>query len=224
MLPLPREFLWAVIIALTIALIATWPSHLQLIGHVAQINSQPAADVTYWGMRPGEWILCLITFMLWGATARLVRGADETAKRQLRAYVYIEKADFTFTQEDGWQINYRIKNFGQTPAHHVQLRSVLRVVDWRDENTEIPTPDSDEALGSMAPSGDFYDYFDNIEGEANFDEIKNGTKAIYLVGSIHYDTVFGLGPRITNFRYLIGGTVGCEGHEMYADNTGNDAT
>jgi hypothetical protein len=54
-------------------------------------------------------------------------------------------------------------------------------------------------------------------------EISDASKAIYLVGTITYDTVFGRGLT-TNFRYYVGGDIGWEPGEMSADEEGNTAT
>jgi hypothetical protein len=105
MWPLPRELLWAIIISLAIALVAEWPF------------SHPNSEHEILDIRPGEWLLAIATWMLWYATARLVKGADRTAERQLRAYVFVEKTNFQSTGPQGWDIRYRIKNFGHTPAH-----------------------------------------------------------------------------------------------------------
>jgi hypothetical protein len=103
--PLPRELLWALIVALAIALLVVLPSPY----------SQLALDVSILGIKPGEWLIGIVTWMLWYATRRLVTGADRTAERQLRAYVYIEKTTFKRTTFGGWEIIFQIKNFGQKP-------------------------------------------------------------------------------------------------------------
>ena len=58
--------------------------------------------------------------------------------------------------------------------------------------------------------------------DATLEEIKNRTKAIYLLGTITYETVFGK-PFYTNFRYYVGGDITWEAGEMNADEEGNDA-
>ena len=87
-----------------------------------------------------------------------LRSAQETAERQLRAYIYLENAYYEFTR-GVCEITFRIKNFGSTPAHRVTLSRIAEVVDWNNGSPEIPTPPPDEetVLGSMAPNGDFFD-------------------------------------------------------------------
>jgi hypothetical protein len=245
MWPLPREFLFAVIAGLAIALIAVWPSHQDLIDRGLGVRTEPQTLLQtsnqteksnslrmgeaenaheFLGIKPGEWFLGVVTLMLWVATTNLVKEAKSTSERQLRAYVYLEIANFKYTTTGDWEIKFRFKNFGRTPAHNVVLTSILKVVDWNGDDTEIPIPKRKEHLGSMAPRGDFYDFQDELEGTATLAEIKTGSKAIFLVGTIQYDIVYEPHGRITNFRYLIGGDMGGDGDEMYADDDGNDST
>jgi hypothetical protein len=105
MWPLPRELLWAIIISLGLFVVLLWPNADQLNykgqrveQHSAtEIESQSSpqdhharddtSEITVLGIRLGEWFLGIAAWMLWYATARLVTGSDDAAKRQLRAYV-----------------------------------------------------------------------------------------------------------------------------------------
>jgi len=173
---------WATIVALAVTLIAVLLPH-----PVSELTSHSNSELTIVGVKPGEWLVGIVTWMLWAATSRLVKGADRTAERQLRAYVYLEKTKFNFAGPDRWQISYRNKNFGQTPAHHVRLISIAKVVDWKDgKPAEIPTPNHVETIGSVAPSGDYFEFEEKIEGVASVANLRDGSKAIYLVGTIIY--------------------------------------
>ena len=165
--PVPRELLWAIIMSLAIALVAEWPF------------SSPTPEHAILGIKPGEWLLVVVTWMLWAATSRLVKGADRTAGRQLRAYIYVEKTNFRSLVPQGWEITYRIKNFGQTPAHNVRLFSIAKVVDWANGRpAEISQLNQVETLGSMAPSGEYFEFDEKLEGTASLFEITNGNRAI----------------------------------------------
>ena len=99
------------------------------------------------------------------------------------------------------------------------------MIGEKERPAEIPIPNRVETIGSMAPSGDYFEFEEKLEGVASLADVRGGSKADYLVGTIIYDTVFETGRRrTTDFRYYIGGDMGCEGHEMYADSEGNDAT
>jgi hypothetical protein len=167
-------------------------------------------------------LLFVATYALFVATRNLVSGADRTAERQLRAYIYVQKTKLTFANNI-WDHSFRIKNFGMTPAHNVRLVSNTEVVDWNDGAPTIPRPTEVVVLGSMAPNGDFFDNENVIDGNVTIAELQNETKAVFLVGVVTYDTVFG-GPHQTNFRYYVGGDCAYLGGEMYADDAGNEAT
>jgi hypothetical protein len=178
--------------------------------------------------------LWLATVGLWSSTNKLYDAGErqlahltETAQRELRAYVYVEDATFQLAETGVWKITTRIKNCGHTPAHRVQLTTIVKAVDWNDGNPEIPVVDADylQSLGTLAPNGDYIDSEDSITtNEATVEEMRSSTKAIFLVGEITYETVFDKNPRVTDFRYLIGGHVGLEGKDMFADHDGNDST
>jgi hypothetical protein len=61
------------------------------------------------------------TLGLWFATRRLVKGAEETAKHQLRAYVFVlngrvDLRKWGNTDDFCCRFVVELKNFGQTPA------------------------------------------------------------------------------------------------------------
>jgi hypothetical protein len=161
-----ERVLWALLIAQAITLLAISPSSY----------SQQALDVSILGIKPGEWLIGIVTWMLWYATGRLVTGADRTAERQLRAYVYIERTTFKRTATGVWEIIFQIKNFGQTPAHHVRVISIAKAVDWKKGKPDVPTPNYVETIGSMAPRGDFAWFESKLEGTATREEIEDGSR------------------------------------------------
>ena len=168
------------------------------------------------------------TVALWWSTRSLVMGADKTAERQLRAYIYIEKTNLT-CKGDNWELSYRIKNFGQTPAHNVIVRTGTAVVDWNGGQPSIPAPSKTDRLGSMGPQGDVFEIVSEI-GEtvsATRQGLEAKTKAILIAGTIEYATVFGR-PHRTDFRYYVGGDKGYsdanQDGKMFADRAGNDST
>jgi hypothetical protein len=248
---LPAIFLSLCLIAIldaTLSSIATChPEHSSAISEKSQectalagpILASVVAMVDFLD-RHGEAVVGVFTIVLAGFTGALWRSTDKlweagerqlshltnTAQRELRAYVYVRETKFEYSTARGWKINYRIENFGQTPAHNVRLVSIAKIVEWNGGNPKIPSPNHVETVGSMAPSGDFFEFEEYVEGDATPEEIGtgNGTKAIFLVGNILYDTIFEADRRITNFRYYIGGDAGVAGDEMSAASEGNDAT
>jgi hypothetical protein len=65
-------------------------------------------------------LMLLVNIGLWGATRRLVLGAEDTSRRQLRAYISIEPKDFKIlSSENPLGIMVHLVNHGNTPAHGV---------------------------------------------------------------------------------------------------------
>jgi hypothetical protein len=98
-------------------------------------------------------LLFLATLALYFATKRLVQGTDETAKKQLRAYVGIPKIESVFEYADRANLSRvlyhaHVENFGQTPALKCRAQIVPVIcppqeVDTR--NFEWP-PEPEELL------------------------------------------------------------------------------
>jgi hypothetical protein len=101
-------------------------------------RTEHATETTVLGIKPGEWLIGIVTWMLWFATVRLVRGAEETARRQLRAYVGVTVPDSRLTHPDPslqssdpsiFKMALEIKNSGQTPAYDMITRYTTMLLD-----------------------------------------------------------------------------------------------
>ena len=84
MFRVPREFLWAIIIALGVICASIWHSNYFLgPSSVAREGTAPGtSETTVFGIKPGEWLLGIVTFMLWYATYRLVSDGRTASARQ----------------------------------------------------------------------------------------------------------------------------------------------
>ena len=77
-------------------------------------------------------ILAIFTAFLWGATRKLVVGANDTAERQLRAYINIAEGKvMNFIDPENGTFHIIFKNFGQTPAHNVSIVAECAVTSTR---------------------------------------------------------------------------------------------
>lgn len=108
----------------------------------------------------GTGLLAAYTFNLWRSTGDLVKGAEDTAVRQLRAYVSFigvrpEISPTQTPQVYEWRLRPIMKNSGQTPT--ANLRIYVDVVV-----SNIPMPkgfdfsqiNHDAAFGHMGPNSD----------------------------------------------------------------------
>jgi hypothetical protein len=82
-------------------------------------------------------ILGIATWLLWRATADLVRGAEEASQRQLRAYLSVTpfKVFNWVNPPNAVGINFVVKNHGQTPA--LEMASEFRLKCWINRQTSI---------------------------------------------------------------------------------------
>jgi hypothetical protein len=182
-------------------------------------------DMTHWAeqwlQHWPEILLALFTLGLWVATAQLVSGAKDTARRQLRAYISItsvRKVPNTLNASlPAYEIDFR--NSGQTPAYAIKT--------WRAIGTSrkplleplAPPPDgvrdTDVALGIGAKQSMKIEKSSPIS-QRESDEWGAGTAALYVWGKVEYSDVFKK-QHFTNFcLYESGG-------KMNYSPIGNDA-
>jgi len=154
------------------------------------------------------------------AATRQAETTDRTAERQLRAYVFIENAWLKQTTgHSAWEIRYKVKNFGQTPASNVVVIDTGKAIDPAAD-ASLPIPQDITEYGALAPSGDFIDcWTDKIEFVTRTD-LREQRKTIYLAGKVDYVDAFGTN-RWTTFCYSITGEIPDDG-EMDVNETGNE--
>jgi hypothetical protein len=163
---LPHELLLSIIVALALIAAILWElPHPQTARGISREQERTATSsepqtraeesVSVLGIHPGEWGLIIATFLLWVATAKLVKAAEDTAQRQLRAYIFLEDAKVR-QEGENYIIHYRITNFGQTPAHKIRLYYRALALDWNDGAPAIPLARDEDLsiLGSTAPGRD----------------------------------------------------------------------
>jgi hypothetical protein len=190
------------------------------------------------------------TWFLHRSTKRLVTGAEQTAERQLRAYVHVDGVRIAnvmdarpaldgsetpltdarlLSRTEGPLAILTIKNFGQTPAHNVRHFGDMCV---REFPLDEHLPDSGEggilSSGILPPGGHATKYVkipQNLPlGEGDKGDLQRRTKALYVFGRIDYRDVFG-NECWTTYRYFHNSGTGRLGvtTEMSLDAIGNDA-
>jgi hypothetical protein len=164
----------------------------------------------FWAEKLPELSLVLVTILLWWATRALVKGAESTAEHQLRAYVFLEAgAEISVVQGPSTtgtlEIDVRVKNFGQTPAHDVLGHTWVGLHEWplpEDFNFEGP-PGTEPAARGLIPPGGWSSYHTGSArpfSEAEMEGIRSGRLRIYIYGNIKYVDAF-TKSRLTNFCY-----------------------
>jgi hypothetical protein len=182
----------------------------KVFGHKLKITDTLVAAFTFF--------VFIATVALWLATRSLVRGAENTAERQLRAFVAIHGGEVTHAIVDdapGFRVHIEMKNSGVTPAYDFTT--------WikRPEILEPdalpfgpPTPTSERTGGSIvAPgSGVHQNWYSPLLPEQAA-EIRSGVKAIFIWGGANYRDAFG---KQRHFVYRIAISGGEDGPGMWA--------
>ena len=172
-------------------------------------------------------LLFVATAGLWYATRRLVTGAEDTAKRQLRAYVTVPHVTIKNTKRQNGttdQFAYiAVKNFGQTPASHCAYWLSISSNEF-PLRTRLEKPDAaeDSGVGVIAPS-DTLTIRTAIPSLSNDGEIYHGRYALYVHGEFRYTDVFG-NRQTTWFRFMRNGEGWTSDGAMEICAEGNDAT
>jgi hypothetical protein len=185
------------------------------------------------GVKYGEWLLFLATMALFWATWKLVRGANETAEKQLRAYLNVALDDQTLASVvTGLEATCPIviRNFGNTPAHDVILYCNIVPVDWplKDGLPElIKDNPADNLKGSRTVLHPRQEMPGNVIGQEpiNADEIRllqtPGDRRLCMYGELSYRDVFAK-THTTKFR-LISGKYGVLPARFTWCNDGNES-
>jgi len=169
----------------------------------------------YWPPTP-EWSLVIVTailawftFRLWRATGKLVTEAQETAKRQLRAYVTFKGTHFN-TGRSGNQTTFiangLITNYGQTPAYDITATGGLAIGPAElGTDAEIMTlPEPTQVGGILGPKADTSLYQPALSvTPAEVAEVRAGTaKKLYYLGVLTYRDSFGDRWRL-RYRFFV---------------------
>lgn len=177
-----------------------------------QNGSEHASETTILSIKPGEWLIGIITWMLWYATFKLVRGADRTAERQLRAYISVETgANLRQSRRRKTIFEFRpvVRNNGTTPANNVRIVSRVGLVP-----PDIPAnfdytlvPSGSVPMTSITGIGPRQERFHGrvANGYCNIADLRaiaTGQKIFHIYGTVFYDDIFGAAHR-TNFGFLI---------------------
>jgi hypothetical protein len=84
-------------------------------------------------------ILAFSTIFLWVATRDLVESAEKATRRQLRAYVGIAEAKVeNCTPGQILTFTFKVKNYGQTPAHDLNRISAVTIGSARGRRKRKP--------------------------------------------------------------------------------------
>lgn len=148
-------------------------------------------------------LLFAATIFLYWATKSLVIGAEETAKRQLRAHVAVSPTEFS--DPNNFSIRFSMINYGQTPAYDVVETAVIDIFPYplppNFKFPELPIQQHSRIV--------LYPHATNITGiayGAKSSDLKDsgiaGDGRIYIYGRVTYTDIF-KDPHVTEFCHSI---------------------
>lgn len=156
-------------------------------------------------------ILGIATWLLWRATDKLVKGADKTAERQLRAYVLASSGRVkNFGVGEQFEARVTVRNSGQSPASDVVAWVGIQIGKFPDPG-QLGRPPADLHLskGVMGPGAKAM-YSAVVEAPLtlfDFERIRSGAVTIYIFGEVEYLDIFNR-KQSSAFRYTYGGPGG----------------
>ena len=151
---------------------------------------------------PENLLLVVVGVIGIAVAIRTLNHMRESSERQLRAYVLMDSGsvlDSTATippqpeQANTPFAGLLIKNFGQTPAYKVISYAQIAVIPRANENTlPVVPPIPEQFSNTLGPSATFNKRvsFDRPLSPHEIDDIRIGTRAIYLYGRIEYQDAF----------------------------------
>ncbi len=156
-------------------------------------------------------VLARFTWKLWKSTKALVEEGNETAKRELRAYVAVEGYSISNIEpEQQPRVRINIRNFGRTPAYKFKVSVSAQFHSENDPKLEPAEPE--RVLGHLAPDAPF-----GMHAKCgltlqlnNWNQIVADTAAVYVFGIIRYVDTFNQ-PHYTRFRVKTVGADSVEG-------------
>lgn len=161
-----------------------------------------------------------------GAANKAVGVASETAKRQLRAYVYISKASIqnVALEDKAPTIHITFKNSGETPAYSVLLKTVTRHFASGQENFDYS--DAPTSMQIDVGKGQEFTVHKDIDVDewiATRPAINIGVEVLYTFGEITYLDAFDK-PQHTKFRFYLSVDGGLRDRALNLCDGGNESS
>lgn len=193
------------------------------VGDRIDADETPLTTIAAWVLASITLILAAYTALLWGATGKLVKGADDTAKRQLRAYLGVRGGDIRHVP-GGWIVWVDYVNNGQTPAHDVKGSISVELLDVDPKRV---FPPAEEWYGSWVIIPQAHATPDRKVAVSNEEERsmqKGGSgKAVFVGGHIAYRDIFDGTTNVT-FRYRVRFKLDGTGWYLHTEPDGNKTT
>jgi hypothetical protein len=197
-----------------IALVATWQ-----IGKLLDAIAVPLTALATVAIGYFTFTLKASTDRLWIAGEKARKLSGDTAKRQLRAYIFSDHAKVIgFNTNSHILVTAAFKNSGQTPAYNVIVWVNCHIAAYPLEGKrERPTDESGASRGHVGPGATFHVPMQLSETKtaSQTAAIRAGVGAIYYYGEVTYIDAFWQ-ARFTRFCFMYGGDAGCNSEGVMA--------
>jgi hypothetical protein len=154
--------------------------------------------------------LWLATNKLWDAARNQFTHSEETAKRQLRAYINMTNCHLEYLTSFSQRLEAYVvfTNSGQTPAYSVR-NSGNFAISRTGEEVFNNLPAQRESSSTVGRDGSVNKKLiaPRLLTQADYSGLGNGSLTLWVYGRLTYKDAFG-GDHFTNYRMLIGGDVG----------------
>jgi hypothetical protein len=145
-------------------------------------------------------------------TDRIITSMDDTAIKELRAYVCVSKAYIAFVHERAPEIQVHIKNCGKTPAYDIRTWIGVGLGQYPVEASYLkPPPRGMGMSGSVLGPGDEPQgmvFFHPVIPEEQMAILGTPELTLFAFGEISYKDAFGK-RHMTKYRLMFGGEEPC---------------
>jgi hypothetical protein len=174
------------------------------------------------GLAAATAVLARFTWKLWRSTKDLVEEGNETARRELRAYVALREASIhNFAVDEKPEIHLKLTNYGRTPAYRLRVTLDTNI---RPDAGELPTlQEVTQAAGHLAPGADFQSLKtpEWIVSRQQYFALQTPSHTLFVYGIVRYVDTFGQ-ERFTKFRLMTGGLAGIRDEMLATCGEGNE--
>jgi hypothetical protein len=158
------------------------------------------------------------------AETATVKMMDATARRELKAYLFIQLAKVELVRPGSRPVvKVTFCNFGKTPAHKIKLMMDCAV---GHAFADLPQPQRmPDDIGTLGPTASFTATNDppmSVLSDQEYQGLVNGTHSLFVYGSVRYEDTFRNKDRFQTFRLMLGGGLGLRNGDLALCKEGNE--
>ncbi|HXQ00993.1 MAG TPA: hypothetical protein VN845_13135 [Solirubrobacteraceae bacterium] len=133
------------------------------------------------------------------ATLRIAQTEQQTARRQLKAYVFV--AGHGVKYDRALEASIIVKNFGQTPAYKLRV-SIRTLIGGTGEFRESAVSEMPPTVGTLGPGATFGAAVRVDISTEELQTIQAGFQRLFVYGKVTFEDAFGNAGRWTTFRLM----------------------